>query len=317
MVPLIAWVRPYNGNWFPGSSVDVLLREIEFAVERPQASWAEIVDSVRPHVWETGVGAEIIVDEPRLWALVRAVAMRRLESAKYIASVARTDPGQMSEVTLEEVRTWPERSSEERKAYWVPFAKDLERQLKRHGDERLDDCETAAAGFASENFNLVEAMIAKGGDPIERLLEHFGIPPEITSPKMSIADLGLLCVYSRQLAILGRKLRTPFPLNAKDLPPGRLPSHVLSGRLESLQRTADRVSGSDLGDQHIASLILYSEFVEVDKRTGEHLRRIQKKDQGLASLMGHFGRHPRYDELIGLIEQGNPKGSAPSAPTGH
>ena len=29
-IELMAWVRPVSGNWFPGSYVDVLVREVDF-----------------------------------------------------------------------------------------------------------------------------------------------------------------------------------------------------------------------------------------------------------------------------------------------
>jgi len=52
----------------------------------------------------------------------------------------------------------------------------------------------------------------------------------------------------------------------------------------SNSKKAERVSGSDLSDQHLATLVLYADGVEVDKRTNEYLRQVERAAPGLAVL---------------------------------
>jgi hypothetical protein len=298
-VPLMAWVRPYNRTWFPGSSLDLLLREIEVAAQQ-KAQWSEITRQVRPDVWETGTGEEIIADHDRLLPLLRARLKRHRDIGIYVASVRRTDPGRVSSVTLKEIQTWRSRSKKQRKAYWAPFAQDLQAQLEKHGDRRLGEPRQAAVDFANQSYTRIEKILAQHGDPTQRILEEFEVPPERVSPEMTIAELGELAVYAEKLKIFGKRLRPPRKLTMANIPPDALPSYVFSRRLEGMQQTADRVSGSDLGDQHIAALLLYADFVEVDKRTQEYLRRVQRLDPELATLMGRFGRASRYEQLLDL-----------------
>jgi len=84
-----------------------------------------------------GVGAEMFVDNELLWSWLRQESIEQLAEEKYIASMARTDPGQLSNVTYGESQHLPIRSKEERPTYLNQFTTDLQRQLARHGDRRL------------------------------------------------------------------------------------------------------------------------------------------------------------------------------------
>lgn len=64
-----------------------------------------------------------------------------------------------------------------------------------------------------------------------------------------------------------------------------------------VQRKAERVSGSDLGDGHIAMLTFYADAVEVDKRTREFLSQVRRADPTLGSLMCTFFSSSDYAEI--------------------
>jgi len=170
----------------------------------------------------------------------------------------------------------------------------MQMQLERHGDRRLESPQRAAFAFSRATMHDVDRFETAGGDPLDRMLEHHEIPKDLMTLGMTVADLGQLAIYTSQLKLIGGHLEPPAFVTIRDVPPDTLPSFVLQRRLSAIQRDAVRVSGSDLGDGHIAPLTLYVDGLEVDKRTCEFLKQIQRADESLAALMQPFFRSTDY-----------------------
>jgi hypothetical protein len=295
-IPLIAWLQPYTRHWFPGSIVTLFQRELHAVIHGRKQSWREIIESVRADIWQTGTGSEMFVENDRLWRAIRIESQRQQLHDQFVASVARTDAGNVSGLTVRESQRLPKRSRDERIKFGQRFAKAMTAQLQRHGDHRLDHAEEAAIDFATKTLSNVSLIEAAGSDPILGLLNFHDIPADLVTPEMTIQDVGDLGVYIKQLKLCAEDLNPPATVTVRDVPPTTLPSYVLQQRLAAIQRKAERVSGSDLGDASIAPLILYSDAVEVDKRTGEFLNQLQRSDASLANLMGPFFRSGDYAE---------------------
>jgi len=287
-------LRPYDRTWFPGSPVDLLTRELDTVVHHSARSWREIIQRVRPGLWETGVGADLFVEDSRLWSAIQGEAKRQHEQEKYVASVARTRPAGNNELRLCDLLESPRRPAEKRAGYMKRFAEEMERQLHRHGDKRLDHAGKIASGFANNTLKRIQAIDALGGNPIQRLLETAGVPVELVGPETTVDEIGELAVYAQRLKSLGDKLNPPRDVHVRDIPPDTLPSYAVERRLALLQNKADRISGSDLGDSYIAPLVLYADGIEVDKRTLHHLKSIRRADPSLANLMKPFFRSSDY-----------------------
>lgn len=280
----------------------MLCRELHAVVHDSARDWPGIVAAVRSEIWETGVGLEMFVENGEFWSAIRTESMRLHEHAKYVASVARTDPGHMLNVRLDEALQLPVRPKEERAAYLRQFVEEMQKQLDEHGDERLERSCEAAQGFANSILHDMEAIEEMGGDPIDSLVQSLGVPPEFKHVDMTLGDLGELAAYARQLSILARRLRPPVEVTMSDVPPDALPSHVLMRELASIQMKARRVRGSDLGDGHIASLVFYADAVQVDKRTHEFLRQVGRKNPKLGSLMGRVMPPSDYGQILQLFD---------------
>jgi len=302
-IPLIAWLRPYERHWFPGGTPDLLRRELHAVVHGSARNWREIVDAVSPELWETGMGSELFAENDEFWSVMKMESERQHENEKHVASVARTDPGDMMNLRVRDVTALPVRPKEERESYLGRFADEMKSQLDRHGDRRLDRPDAVAFAFVSDTSQRVRTIDEMGGSITQRLLEFYNVPDEFVSPEMTLGELGALGVYASQLRILAAGLRPPVPLTMKEIPPDTLPSYVLERELASIQRKAERVSGSDLGDGHIAPLVLYADGVQVDKRTYEALNQMRRKRPELAALMGRFFRSPDYNDVLDSLDR--------------
>jgi hypothetical protein len=302
-IPLIAWLRPYDHGWFPGGIPDLLSRELHAVVHGSAQNWREIVDAVRPELWETGMGSEMFVDNDEFWLAIKRESNRLNEKEKYVASMARTDPGQISDVKLSEVLRLPIRPKEERGAYMRRFAKEMQRQLDQHGDKRFDCSHDVAIDFANSTLQDVKDIDEMGGNLIQNLLKSVDVPLELVSPERTCGELGELAVYAKRLKMISKSLRPPIELTMRDIPQDTLPSYVLERKLASIQKKTERVSGSDLGDRHIAPLIFYTDGIEVDKRTCEFLNQVRRNEPKLASLMGRFFPSSDYSQIPKFFDE--------------
>lgn len=295
-IPLIAWLRPYSGAWFPGGLPDLLCRELHEVMHASQTTWEDVIASVRSTMWETGVGSEMFVEDDFLWAVVREEAKRQHAHEKYVASIARTDPGRTSTLTLREAQSLPRRPRAEWQRYVTHLGRDLHQQMVQHGDKRMEYVAAHSAKFAVDAFKRVESL-DPATDMLEQMRTGLNIPEEFISLDMTIGEFGALGVYAKQLQILGEGLMPPIALSMRDVPPDTLPSHVLEKRLSAIQRRSARVSGSDLGDGFIAPLVLYADRVEVDKRTHEYLNQVRRMDPRMGVLMKPYFSCPKYERL--------------------
>ncbi|REJ68194.1 MAG: hypothetical protein DWQ31_08670 [Planctomycetota bacterium] len=296
-LPFIAWLRPYDRNWFPGGISTLLRRELHAVVHDAKRDWRAIIDHVRIDLLETGVGAEMFVDDDHLWSTLRTEAQRDQQNDRYVASITRTDLGNIDSLTLAEARKMPKRTKAERHEFMQRFAAIIHMQLEQHGDRRLEDPQGAAFDFANRTVKHVDELEAAGGDLYEQLLKYRGIPQEFVTDDMTFGDIRNLIEYKGHLAILSESLDPPATVTVRDVPPETLPSYVVERRLAGIQRKATRVSGSDLGDGYIAPLTLYADGVEVDKRTYEYLTQMKRDCPAIAGVLGHFFRSADYAEI--------------------
>ncbi|HEY2587687.1 MAG TPA: hypothetical protein VGI81_18215 [Tepidisphaeraceae bacterium] len=296
-ISLIAWLRPYDRAWFPGTIADLLARELHARVHDSAAGWRDIIERVRPDLWETGAGADMFVDDLPLWLAVRDEALRIRERERYVASVARTNPGGVNDLKIAEANALPRRPKAEHLGYAGRMAADLNRQLERRGDKRLRSTEQIAKDLTLGTLRDMAEIHALGGDPLESMLKFRGVPRELVGPKTTVGDVGELGVFAARLKQIGSKIRPRVELSVRDVPIDALPSYALQRRLVRVQQSSDRASGSDLGDADIAPLVFYSDAVQVDKRTAEYLTRIQRAQPELTSLMGRFFRSADYTEI--------------------
>jgi len=301
-LPFIAWLRPYDRNWFPGGAPDLLRRELHAVVHEAKRDWRAIVEHVRVEVWETGVGDEMFVDDDHFWSVLRKEAQEHQPRESYVASVARTDAGHIHDLTIGEAKRLPKRPESEWAPHMRRFRAAMRTQLDRHGDRRLTRTDAIATDFANGTLRDMSHFASMGGDLFERMAEWFGVPRELVTDDMTVGDVGELAVYVAQLAGLSKSLDPRVRVTVREVPRDALPSYVLSHRLTQVQRKAVRVSGSDLGDGHISMLTLYADAVEVDKRTCEFLGQVRRADPMLGSMMGRVFRSADYAAIPPLCD---------------
>ncbi|MDB5386298.1 MAG: hypothetical protein JWM11_1944, partial [Planctomycetaceae bacterium] len=276
-----------------GCVLDLLIRELEAVHCRSFRNWQDIVQQVRSDLWETATGEELF-GFPHFWSRIRIEAQKGIESEKYIASVARTNPGHLFDMKLSEAYALPRRPKEERNGFLQSLAADLKSQLDVHGDPKLKDSRSSAIEFTKGTARVMQAIDAKGGDPLDHLPAQYGVPKELITPEMTIGELGELGNYVAQLKVITGNLPACYRVTIKDVPIGALPSIVLDQRLTRIQQKTPRVTGSNIGDRRLAAMALYADGLDVDKRTHDYLRQVQNADPSLKAIMRPYFRGSDY-----------------------
>lgn len=298
-LPLIAWLRPYNGDWFPGMISDLVERELHVVVNDSKKRWQEIISKVREGVWETGVGNEMFLEDVFLNSeFIKTLKFHNRKEIT-VSSLVRSDPGRNRDVKIKEIRRQNTRTESEIKAYYSTFVSDMKEQLDLHGDKRLQESEKVARSIANHTTQSIGYIGTSDGDIVSELLKMSGIPKEFVNDEMTVGELAELAVYVKRLKLISSNLNPPIEVSINDVPPDTLPSYYLERQVAMIQQKAKRVSGSDIGDRHILPLIFYADAIEVDKRTYEYLNQIKRKEVGLASIMGHFFKSTNdYSQII-------------------
>jgi hypothetical protein len=291
-LPLVAAPRPYSGGEM-GGLLDIMLHEAHAVVHGGAQTWGQIIDAVRPTIWRTSTGLNAFPDDPDYLMWLQKAAQRHLEQEQYVASAARVDAGDLYHRRLGDLTPkaeLPELTPDDQAAYFDRFASDLEGRFGRNGDERIST-RVAAEGLARIAANVTDVARAIGGDPYQAVYKAFGVPSQLLGDQTPMSELCEIAVYVAHLRTLSEYLRPSVELNVLDLPLDTLPSATLNRALLREQHNADRVSGSDLGDGHIAPLAFYLDATFVDKRTDDHLRKIRARNAMVNQHLRHVLRN--------------------------
>lgn len=285
-LPLIAWPRPYNRSWFTGAMTDIGAAELHSFVYDGVRGLTSIRDRVRESLWETGVGDDMFVVDNEVWEPFIQQCRESLEKDRYIVSFSRNDPSGVNGRTIGEIKQELLVAPTDLDQRARRLASDLAKQVRSSGDKNIKDVDRQASEFAIQTRNRVRSMLDRGEDLTLQVCKLFGVPECLANDDMTLGKLGELGTLTEELKVLGRNLRPPVEVNLLDVPYESLPMLTFDRALHQIQQSADRVAGSDLGDASLASLSMYADATEVDKRTAEYLNRIRCSGSPISDLIG-------------------------------
>jgi hypothetical protein len=306
-LPFVAWIRPYSRVGSFGGMFDLLMHELHAVVHDGAKDWATIIEQVRAKLLCTGIGRDVFADTPRLWETLSVATQRHLALGQYAASLLRIDPGDLFDSKygdLTPLSELPELSAEIEAEQFADYFEELKSRFSERGDSRIS-ATAAATRLGRKVLDDLEKVRAIGGNPYVAILQVYGIPRELVTEKTTMRRLRELSIYVGLLKMLVDELNPAAKVTVLDVSPESLPSSVIERELQHCQRSAERVSGSDMGDSHIAPFSLYLDAVEVDKRTDDHLRKIRRGNPRVAQHLGHVFRCSDYANLpTRLVELG-------------
>lgn len=304
----LAWIWDVEKNGI-GSFLDLDCFEIRAFIDKRRLSKKTIVDDVKSELLVIGLGAELFRDEDYdLWLQLADESKPGLAKSQSAVSILRSDPvpgvndmklSEFLNAEYEDVNDLPEKVRQ--------LASVMAKQIKTHGDKRVEDAEDLAAGFYRQTVKHIgDIAVAQESNRnetafIESVAAVFEIPASVIDLEMTVGDLGDWGHFSLMLKIYSRKLGRPLSL--EEVRPDKLPSWSLRLKLRDFQNQADKVSGSDFGDRNLACLIPYLDSCEVDKRTMDYLRQITSKKQPDFDYLNHWFRCGDYRRLLEFLPE--------------
>lgn len=297
---MLAWVKPTQETLLPGSCLDIDLLEVRCVVEQQKPDHQAVVDSVRQTLWQVGGGGDLIGQIDTFWDVMREAARWLGRDSKKTASIARSDPGSVRNCKLREIDGQPLKSLGQYQQAIKSLSADMTTQITQHGDKKLSDADAVARNFYEEIQFDMGRLSSASGDALTTILSFFGMSREDVTLDMTIGEVSDLWHFRQHLKLLQRRNMQGQPFGPKDVLPEQLPSWTFRHQLSRAQNMANRVEGSNLIDTRLAGLALYTEFVEVDKRTAEYLRQLKRRHStgDLLNLTFRCSNYPRVIDAI-------------------
>ncbi|GAA4448014.1 hypothetical protein GCM10023156_10600 [Novipirellula rosea] len=298
-LPLVASPRPYLDVSGAGSMACIATHELHAFIYDDCKDPVSICSSVREGLWQTGTG-ESYVGRLEDWNPLIHAARATIEQDRVIATVSRISP-QCSSMPLGHFLSIKPVPKILRNHRFPQFTDKLLQSVRRNGDKRLLNPDSVAHNLATRTQARIDRLDDDDGDLVYKLLSQYIVPSSLLRAEMTLGGLGDLDLLARRLEVIGDALVGDPQVDLESVPPGTLPTLTLDLELTKRQVAAERVSGSDLGDGHLATLALYADVTEVDKRTEAYLRQIRNSGGPVSQLIGHTLKTTDYPGLVDQI----------------
>jgi len=268
-----------------GACHDITGHEFRFAANHGECLHKTVVARVRPTCFA------LMRNKQAQW-LLRNEQLQRVAVEKAISNIAIASHLHIPVLSKKNLRKGLNVLQEEvdLKSWRVSLAalrSGFSAQLHEHGDRRLKDPDAVATEFYRETEEALHNAELTGKNKLIDLLECMGIDRDELPARINAEQCG---------EIIGWKLQAPVFARNAGLNPERVmamgadvsPTLSLIRALEVTQKQAQRAEAGNLMDTRLASLTLYADITVVDKRTGEYLRQVSRRNRALGYLMKSF-----------------------------
>lgn len=280
-LPHLAYIRTSEEKANVGCYIDLREREIQYLIQHPSAAPEEIVDAIRPIIFNGFVSGEQFYEENwEWWKLYRdhfaKHAHRRTAEIANIAHFHLEDPEEPLplEGSIVTIRT-----KDHAKQKLIEMAEALAKTIAANGDVREISPTQVAERLMQESFEGFPFELGPQRLRIrfDDFLMSFGVRRDRLPTKATNADMGYEAIFVEQMKISARRLL----INAEELFASvrreRLPSWTI---WEGLDRTLTRMPRAEVGnlnDKHAAEFGAYVHLLNCDKRIAEAVRQNSSK----------------------------------------
>lgn len=292
----------------PGSIVDLLALELMAAIESPSADAASVARAVWPDALVAATGSQVST-----WVLPQLDVLRAHLTAD--APRKRAISALSQSVVLDRstdrlppnVRLVPPQQA---KANLAVLERRLTAEVVSRRDPRASEGEAAnaASQFIRELTSDVGA-ISGHGNPWEGLLTRTGVLPQEVAGMRYIREVADLAQFRKQVEIPAKHLGVSSA-QLRRVSPERFPTWLIQRAYRAHRQLATATRASDVEDIHLLSHAPYMDFVFVDKRTHENVRRIRQKDPETAFLLRSVVRAASWERALELAFSSTHQGEA-------
>jgi hypothetical protein len=293
-LPFVAWLRSGRAPHGPGAITDIMAAEAVAQCEGA-SSLAAVRDHVRPAMFRYGAAREAL-GEPELWRQLRPLLRASARRARTIAAIAPMTFGN-GQAPLSELVAGRFRSPDDSRRMLSAMQAAMEEEIASKGDGRIQSPHEIAAEFFDDVADMRPWDEEDVWTFIVRTSEARGVRREEIRLDMTNDQLGDLCVFRSQLAVIAEATGRPFEALRNAVTMELCPHWVLTKALYRSRQQGLRRPGSDVNDGYLAALAPYVDRLYVDKRRLENFRRATPKAPELRGLLGDVVRAAHYWEI--------------------
>jgi hypothetical protein len=287
-----------------GSLIDLREAEIAALFQNKNLSFENLAKIVRAEI-SNGFcsGRDFCAANDEWWDIYRNQFSRERQSLKgTIASIAQFPAGNQKE-GLTRSKNLRLRTQADSRAQFDAMARRLAEQIKRHGDQRLDNPDQVAAEFMRAAYSDGLAIYSTLGEPFERLLKHFGVERTRLPKNATNEDVGYEAIFEKILELHETALDLPRGSLRIAFRQEAIPSWIVWREVDRGMKSFPKTTASNITDKMIIPFGLYVDALESDKRVRDLVGRAAKKHSLLKIVNDRLLSRSNYTALLKQLEK--------------
>lgn len=297
-LPSIAWLRSRQPPHGLGAITDIMAAEAVAQCEGASDPGA-VRDRAKASLIRFGPASEALGDLEQWWVL-RPLLRASSRRARTVAAIAPVEFGHGS-TRISDLVAGRFRTPDEAGFALAVMERALNKEIATRGDRRIEDSGRIAGDFFREVAELQPSGETDVWEFIVRTSEARGVRREEIRMDMTSDELGTLCVFRSQLAIIAEKTGHEFEALRQSVRMENCPHWLLQDALARHRQSELRRPGSDVNDGYLAAFAPYVDRLYVDKRKAENFRRALPKTPVLKGLLGEVYKAAHYWEIPGQL----------------
>jgi hypothetical protein len=295
----IAWFGRSYGLNILGAIVDIFEAEIAAIVASPDIDFPGMRRSVREKLVQYGppTKIEVLNDWEYLHPTLKLMAIHEQE----IASVVHTKPSDHEDTEIARLKNMRRM---DRATFDRPVTGGIEKlatDLANHGDPRLIDPYRTAQGFLEMASSHLLDALKHEGTPYDVFVANLDVPGGDIFDEITLRQFTRLARLRKLARVACNQLGIELDHVWPKLRDSKIPSEIIQETIRAGRRSAQRASGSDLGDDYLACLAPYVDALTVDKRTHEFMTQGARRDPYFREMVGYFEKATSYRQLPEIL----------------
>lgn len=299
--PVVASLVSQGVQFHIGSTIDIETVEFNSILSDDNISLKSIIQKTRGEIIEFCSGKELITAYLQYLDVLREKTISSENKKREIASIVRAKTIEPKETKLSSLKNAKFRTLESAKSKLSKMQIQIEEEIYKKGDKKLDSPKQTAKNFIKEVFISGQKMLQTSGSVEERFLAEYGLTTEETKDFKTLEQIHYLSIFKKRLKVISKNFVGSKKKKLFEIDPEKCPTWLLWKELHKIRAKAERASGSDVNDGYLAGLVYYADLTIVDKRTNEYLSQIKRRCRNIAPLMNDWKKLSNYTDIIAYL----------------
>lgn len=284
-LPLVGWPAQSDGQPGLGSVMDIVGAEIRAALGLQGASALEIRDLVAMTWLRVGTGEQALSPYADIWRELQPHFWERRKRNQEIVAIRSSTSFDLSGVKVADLMNKELRSPQDATGALSVLLQRLSGEIKDRGDKRIEDPLAVASQFMMQVVQNSHPLPPTARELVLRGLLLMEIDLTDLRPGSTLRDVNELGISRLRAKAAAEATGLSWSAITDRVQISQIPSLIIQGTLGAHRQDLPQRKGSDMTDEHLATLAPYADTTYVDKRTKENFRRASLKSSQFRALV--------------------------------